>query len=123
MIRRHGVLVARLKRLGHALGLGSLLGLACGCSLPLAEIKVRSPDRAVAQVRRAGQAWGCRELPSEQFRVYLICPDPKFTLGVMEREGNLAFACPDHTPSQCEKLARRLLYVGCDDCQEVAPWP
>jgi hypothetical protein len=111
----------RSSRLGWAGVFGAALALLCGCSLPLAEIRVKSVDRAVAQVQRAGQAWGCSERPSELFRVYLICPMQKFTLGVMERDGNLAFACPDHDPEECEKLGRTLLREGSEDCQEVAP--
>lgn len=103
-------------------GLVAALALLSGCSLPLAQIRVKDPDRAVMQVRRAGHAWGCHELQSELFRVYLVCPKPKFRLGVMERDGNLAFACPDHDPEYCEKLGLKLLREGSDDCQEVTPW-
>jgi hypothetical protein len=117
-----GSRLRRSKRPGSVDWLAAALALLCGCSLPLAEIKVKSADRAAAQVRRAGQMWGCHEQPSELFRVYLVCPKPKFTLGVMERDGSLLFACPDHVPEYCEKLGMKLLRDGSEDSQEIVEW-
>ena len=105
------------RRLLPALG----LLIASGCTLSLEELPVPAKETTFTWVRSGGAAWGCHELASEIFQVYLVCPQRDVSLGVLEREGLLAFACPGRKPTTCANLARELLLQG-GAPREVVEW-
>lgn len=88
------------------------LVLATGCTLSLVELDVPANENSVAWVRYRGEAWGCHERPSAYFSAYLVCPERDTVLGVVNRNGKLAFACPEDKPSTCARLAEELLSIG-----------
>ena len=83
-----------------------------GCSTVLLATEVPADAPTVAQLRRGGAALGCRELPSDTFRVYLVCESHGGAVGAMVTGETLGFSCPDLRRKRCRRLVDRLMRVG-----------
>lgn len=95
--------------------------LVAGCGTPLLATSIPTTDATLAQVRRGGEAMGCHELPSEVFRLYLVCPDRDVTLGVMNTSGELGFACPDLRLKKCRRFVAEVRRAGGVPPEEAEP--
>lgn len=89
------------------------LAFFCGCGTVLQVTDDRLTPAVFAEFRRGAGELQCRELPSQAFALFLICPAKDHTLGVSATDGMTTFTCKDLAPEPCAQFVRHLREAGC----------
>lgn len=91
------------------IGLAALLG--CGTVLHQTPEPLTA-DRLL-QLRRGARQMKCREQPSAEFALFVVCPGRHKAIGFSAIDGKQALTCVDYLwPRRCRQLAQKLLIAG-----------
>jgi len=90
-------------------GLVFLVG--CGTVLQVTDKPLGTAE--LAQLRAGASALQCREQPSNEFALFLVCPEKNQSIGFSAADGKAMLTCNHYWwPRNCRRLNRRLLDAG-----------
>lgn len=90
---------------------GLMFLVGCGTVLQVTDKPLGAAE--LTRLRAGAAVLHCREQPSDEFALFLICPAKNQAIGFSATDGKATLTCNHYWwPRKCKRLSQRLLDAG-----------